>query len=150
LLQPDGKPPIIEPYYDGYGSFGEMDAFAWLAKANLPGEMLDGCDEESIRWLGIALDSESVFRDTRTGKIWSIYSDHSEFVDGDSAFFSGRYNEVCDEWGMSPNQALEAGILVEVPISTIHSVKYPLKFSFDPGAVYESLPASVVCPDQGC
>lgn len=28
-------------------------------------------------------------------------------------------------------------------------IKYPLKFSFDPGAVYEDLPAATDCPLQG-
>lgn len=29
------------------------------------------------------------------------------------------------------------------------NLRYPLKFSFDPKAVYEDLPASKHCPDQG-
>lgn len=35
LLQPDGKPPIAaEGGYLGYGDFGDVDAYEWLADAN--------------------------------------------------------------------------------------------------------------------
>ena len=34
LLQPNGAPPIQEDDYVGYGVFGGVDAFAWLAEMN--------------------------------------------------------------------------------------------------------------------
>lgn len=147
LLQPDGKPPIADDCYSGHGDFGDVDAYAWLAQSNLPAEMLEGLDEDSVRCLGIALEVGEAFRDTRTGEIWSIYDDHRVLVGG--SFFGGRYDEIGDAWGMTPNAAIEAGILVAVPVSTLRPVKYPLKFSFRADAVYENLPASADCPDQG-
>ena len=44
LLQPDGKAPIEETVYDGYGIFGNVDAYAWLAEMNglgIPGLRID-------------------------------------------------------------------------------------------------------------
>ena len=53
LLQPNGKPPIEEPAYDGYGRFGGIDAYAWLAAQNLDVDSDDTDDE--LRGLGIDL-----------------------------------------------------------------------------------------------
>ncbi|WP_413694427.1 hypothetical protein [Psychromonas sp. KJ10-2] len=35
LIQPKNKKPVIEYAYCGYGIFGSVDAFEWLAKKNL-------------------------------------------------------------------------------------------------------------------
>jgi len=51
LLQPDSKPSIAENDYEGYGNFGGVDAYAWLARMNLG---IDGPDDE-IRGAGISL-----------------------------------------------------------------------------------------------
>lgn len=51
LLQPDKQPPIQETAYDGYGMFGGIDAYAWLARMNLN---IDGSDDD-IRGDGISL-----------------------------------------------------------------------------------------------
>ncbi len=79
LLQPDGEPPVEESWYAGYGMFGEVDAYEWLAERNGGGD----------RGVGIDL------------------------------FFREDPDAV------------------------------PLKFSFDPKAVYEDLPASESCEFQG-
>lgn len=34
LLQPNGKKPIKESRYDGYGGFGPYDCFIWLVEMN--------------------------------------------------------------------------------------------------------------------
>ena len=147
LLQPDGRPAIEEPSYDGYGEFGGVDAYVWLARENLPKEILAGADHEDLRDFGIALDGGSVYRDTVSGEIWCVYHDRRALVGG--RYFSGRYSDVSDAWGMSPNDALEAGRLVEIPISDLVPVHRPLKFAFSADAVYEDLPASLNCDRQG-
>jgi len=57
LVQPNGKPPIAENAYNGYGDFGDIDAYAWLAKFNAPNvEHLDLVkDSEVLRHIGIDL-----------------------------------------------------------------------------------------------
>ena len=88
LLQPNGKPPVQENDYQGYGVFGDVDAYAWLAEIN--GLGIPGSDVQVRREAGI------------------------------DAFFS-----------------------------SVDLLKYPLKFSFNKNAVYEDLPASDRCPQQG-
>ena len=88
LLQPNGKLPVEEPDYEGYGVFGDVDAYAWLAEMNDLG--VPGSDVQVRRGVGI------------------------------DAFFS-------------------PGV----------KLKYPLKFSYNKDAVYEDLPASEHCPQQG-
>ena len=51
LLQPNSEPPIEESAYEGYGEFGGIDAYAWLARMNLGS---DG-EDDKIRGLGIDL-----------------------------------------------------------------------------------------------
>lgn len=34
LLQPNGEPPLEQPVYEGYGVFGGVDAYEWLADMN--------------------------------------------------------------------------------------------------------------------
>ena len=36
FLQPGGRPPVREVAYGGYGVFGGVDAYAWLARMNMP------------------------------------------------------------------------------------------------------------------
>jgi hypothetical protein len=90
LLQPNGRPPIEEECYEGYGVFGGQDAYEWLARQNAEalGIDLSGLDFDDVRSVGIEM------------------------------FFD-----------------------MDVPV--------PLKFSFNPKAVYEDLPASESCPNQG-
>ena len=45
LLQPNGLPPIEETSYEGYGVFGEIDAYSWLASMKgLGDDRMDGID----------------------------------------------------------------------------------------------------------
>lgn len=55
LLQPDGKPPLREDSYEGYGVFGGVDAYAWLARQNLPAERTEGKSDDALREEGITL-----------------------------------------------------------------------------------------------
>lgn len=57
LLQPNGKEPIAELAYEGYGLFGGVDAYAWLAKMNIDAEEVKQLDlyedAEELRLMGI-------------------------------------------------------------------------------------------------
>ena len=59
LLQPDGKPSIKEEAYEGYGVFGSVDAFVWLAMHNLSAEHLRQFenDIERVRDHGCAMEN---------------------------------------------------------------------------------------------
>ena len=87
LLQPNGADAIEEASYEGYGVFGGVDAYAWLAVANGVASETDTEDEQRTKGIELAFSGED-------------------------------YN-------------------------------YPLKFSFNKSAVYEDLPASADCPNQG-
>lgn len=99
LLQPNGKPPIRQDVYLGYGIFGGVDAFDWLADINIPRELLDKAEKTGIekRVVGIYLDSH-YYIDTRTGKKYSY--ELSEIMDGVLPFPSehgGKGNYDWDE-----------------------------------------------------
>ncbi len=90
LLQPDRQDSSGGPY-NGYGVFGGVDAYAWLAKMNL-----DECAE-----LDLYSDGEQL----RSKGIELAFSDQK--------------------------------------------IKFPIKVSYDPNAIYEDLPASENCDEQG-
>ena len=60
LLQPYGRSPIKEEAYEGYGVFGDIDAFVWLAMHNLPDDHLRqfADDIDRIRDIGCELDND--------------------------------------------------------------------------------------------
>jgi hypothetical protein len=149
LLQPNGLPPIVEECYEGYGEFGGVDAYVWLAKANAPHWRIDlsGMDEEEIRRVGISLDVGTVMIDTEKKQIWSIFSDARAIVGG--SFFAGNYGEVIPELGDTANNLASSGRFKSVYVKDIVDLAYPLKFSFDPKAVYEEHEASANCEHQG-
>ncbi|WP_166256017.1 hypothetical protein [Marinobacter salicampi] len=149
LLQPGGKPPIEEQVYDGYGVFGGVNAMNWLAEANAEalGYDTSKLSEQETFLLGVSLDCGHVCEDTQTGEFWHIFSDARSLVPGH--FVAKRFDEVIPELGDSANNLMESGRLVHRDIADVVGVPYPLKFSFDKNAVYEDLPASERCPDQG-
>ena len=55
LLQPGGEAPLREDSYEGYGVFGGTDAYAWLARRNLPTEQTEGRSDDDLRDDGIDL-----------------------------------------------------------------------------------------------
>jgi hypothetical protein len=149
LLQPEGKPHIVETAYDGYGDFGGVNVHTWLAEANAKalGYDTSKLSEQDVFLLGVSLDCGHVCEDTQTGEFWHIFSDARTLIPGH--FAALRYDEVIPELGDSANNLLESGRLVSRDISDVVEVPYPLKFSFDKNAVYEDLPASESCPFQG-
>ena len=147
LLQPGGEPPIAEPSYDGYGHFGSVDAFEWLARYNLPEDRLRALtEEEDLRMAGIMLDSDrSHFLDTVTRLKVAIFHDAS-LVDPTIRFLNVNYAQPLPDFGnKSANEHIESGRFKPMAFE----VAFPLKFSFNPKAVYEDLPASKSDPAQG-
>jgi len=66
MLQPGGKPPIEEKGYEGYGVFGGVDAYEWLARKNLPKDevkRLKALGGEELRHRGISLECDERLRE---------------------------------------------------------------------------------------
>ncbi len=149
LLQPNGQSPIKEDCYEGHGVFSGQDAFEWLTKTNADALDIDlsKLDSDAMRGLGISMDVGHVCVDTECRVIWSVFQDARQLVGG--KYFAGNYAEVIPELGGSANDLMKSGRLQSVDIKDIINPPYPLKFSFNPKAVYEDLPASDICPDQG-
>lgn len=145
LLQPNGKPPIAEDAYEGYGDFGGKDAYEWLAEQH----GLTG------REAGIALQYLTVLRHKETDTVYycalhataELLKDFGVQARQIKQF--GRYDEliVLNDIEASINDHRAAGRLAEESMQ--HLLKYPLKFSFDKDARYEDLPASESCEHQG-
>lgn len=146
LLQPGDLPAIEEPCYQGYGEFGGVDAHVWLARMNVPAAK--DMDHESQRLMGIAIEFGGVLKDVESGDFWHIINDCRCLVPG--RFFAGRYDDpIPDLGGASANDLVADKRLVKHNICDLMAIRYPLKFSFNSSADYESLPAAVECPDQG-
>jgi hypothetical protein len=145
LLQPSGLPPIVEEGYKGYGDFGCVDAFVWLAKANLSESVLASLSVEEIRTNGIALDCANASYEYSDGKQYLIQHDYRALFP-DAVFLNVHFDKPVGAFGgKTANEAIDDGTLKK-----IHSdVRYPLKFSFNPDAVYKDLPASESCEYQG-
>lgn len=149
LLQPNGQEPIFEPAYDGYGVFGEVDAYSWLGKMNLPADVASTLSEDELRDYGIDLDCGKLCRDTVTGEIWKIFH-RNKVVSAPIKYFQGSYMTPIPEYdGKCANDLLEEKRFEYVSVSSMVPINFPLKFSFNPDAVYEDLPASENCPHQG-
>lgn len=149
LLQPDGQEPIFEPTYEGYGKFGGVDAYGWVARANTPADSLIGMDEDQVRTLGLLMTDGTVMLDTQTGALWSIREHVPEGLGVPVNNFPHSWMTPIPELGMSPNELRESGRFVSIRLRDHLEIKYPLKFSFDKNAVYEDLPAAKNCPHQG-
>lgn len=151
LLQPNGQNPIEETFYEGFGEFGGVDAYEWLAINNLPKNYLEKAkklmQENSnyeLRDIGIYLDSK-YFIDTRDNKKYC----YNPFT---AALFNLHVfaNYECDINGSTPNKLREEKIWIAHEVSElIGGIKYPLKFSFNKNAIYEDLKPSKDCPNQG-
>jgi len=144
LVQPKGK-NIEETEYEGYGEFGGIDAYEWLAEHNISKEILARAKELKIetRLLGIYLDYK-YYIDTRNGKKYSyvftnLFEDLNDF---------GNYGEKVD--GVVVNELIKTSVWVEMPISDyLGEVTVPLKFSYNKFADYNLLGASETADNQG-
>jgi len=150
LLQPGGQEPICEPAYDGFGVFGGVDAYVWLAKANLPADLEERIgDDQALRALGFTMADGTVCRDTQTGEIWSIRYSLPEELGIFFKNFPHSWMTVIPEIGLSPSELCENGRFERVKLRELLEIKFPLKFSFDKDAVYEDVSPAKNCPHQG-
>lgn len=149
LLQPGGKEPICEPAYAGYGKFGGVDAYEWVARMNVPMDALTCLDHDQVRTIGLLMTDGTVLRDTQTGELWSIQRYVPAEVDVKVNNFPHSWMTVIPELGMTPSELRESGRFVSVRLRDHMDIQFPLKFSFDKNAVYEDLPAAKNCPHQG-
>lgn len=140
LLQPNGQPPIKESSYDGYGRFGNVDAYNWLAKVNF--------GTENMLHVAINADCGGYHEDDDHVYLCSMHLTEKDFraaVQTDKKVVSFEtYGSVLPN-GKTPNECIQNGLWRVARIK----LTYPLKFSFNPDAVYEDLPASQSCEYQG-
>lgn len=170
LLRPHGQPPIEEPEYEGYGVFGGVDTFVWLTIHNVTDEQLKSIIsgisplrmpmeelreallynqkpdfiklgkweemEEAVRTYSIYKFGEDQLHDPNTGEQVIQRQNGIPF----------NWNDPIPKYGnKSLNQLCEENFFVRKDVLP----EYPLKFSFNKDAVYEELPASDTCPEQG-
>lgn len=149
LLQPHNRAPITESAYDGYGDFGGVNVFFWLARMNAKqyGVSIKGYDDEQLASLGQAISYCTVCRDVHSGDIWHVWADYRNLVPG--KYFKGNWGAIIPEFGQSANQLIESGRWVEIELNQINPPKYPIKLSHNREAVYADLPESESCPYQG-
>lgn len=148
MLQPNGE-HICEPFYEGYGVFGGVDCYQWVAENNPDNLKVDikTLNDEEKRLAGIGLCLGSIYIDVRNEELWSIFHDERFIVE--TKHHKGTYDDFNDDLGGTPNDLIAKGILKEIPIKSLSPLKHPLKFSFDKNASYWDLPGSEECPHQG-
>lgn len=149
MLQPNGRPPLVETHYEGYGEFGGMSAYLWLYENNkeclgIQDTSLD--DEEKIS-IGISMDCGWVCVNAKTKAVWHVFHDARKLLDGE--FFDGGFDVVIPAFNSSMNELVRVGEFLRVEIGELLGIKYPLKFSYNREAVYEELPPSKLCEYQG-
>lgn len=160
LLQPGGKEPIMERSYSGYGRFGGIDAYEWLAVSNLTkeqisevtGKSFDDVSPNDLREIGIQLESGSYLEDPITELKFTVFHESGllNLIDKSFKHFDGNYSTPIPLFGnKSANELRDSGRVVSRKYSELGLVKHPLKFSFDSNAKYEDLPASKIDPSQG-
>jgi|AntRauTorckE5430_2_1112549.scaffolds.fasta_scaffold33967_1 hypothetical protein len=140
LLQPNGKKPIAEHQYDGYGVFNTTDAHEWLAQENY------GIED---RLLGTFLEWGSFFEDSQSYYACGMHTtlEHLELLVNDKnkrIVIFDTYESVIRD-GMTVNDMIERKLIANREVSC----KYPLKFSFTPNTIYEEVEAAKPCPHQG-
>lgn len=155
LLQPNGKLPIKETFYNGYGDFGGIDAYEWLVENNLSIELIQKINEinkdgkyldSELRLAGVYLNG-SFLLDTITSKEYSYNNFMAKIFDMNTFI---DYESIIPEYNLSINQLISQETFIKKPFSDkIGGIEYPLKFSFNKDAIYEQLEAAKDCPKQG-
>lgn len=151
LIQPGGRPAIREPNYEGYGVFGGVDAYVWLARENLPAEKLapfpDDADLSTITVRGIGITLAFGYKvHVPTGTKFVTRNPGALVIDPEIVNLPVMWDEPVDIFGgRSLNDLALAGEIEERSFP----IAFPLKFSQDEHAVYEDLRPSNDCPEQG-
>lgn len=151
LLQPEGREPITEPSYEGYGEFGGIDVYDWLARQNIAADQLVGIDHDTMRGIGITLAMGSYYRHAETGDLITIFNEIHPVVQAKYGLsvrnLHVRYDEPIAEFGgRNANEMVADGSLVSIDLPR---PDITIKLSHDANAVYENLPESQNCPEQG-
>jgi len=144
MIRPDKAEPRCEENYSGNGHFDGVDAFLWLGIKNVPASYKRFMSEPDLIAAGMSLECGVVYREVKTGKIWSLGTPDLPYLD--VKIVERDFSEPCPELGnKSMEELVKVGEFDCVAVSSIYDVRYPLKFSFDANAVYEDLPASTIC-----
>lgn len=139
MLVPNGI-PYEESAYEGYGSFGGKDSYELVCDINMPEYIHKNV--EFRRAMGCALDMGDFCYDQATDKYYSFH--YHELFDWVLPF-EGNFGTIQPEYGKTPNDLVDEGIWIKVPIrdKILGDKEYlPLKFSFNKDAVYKDLPGS--------
>lgn len=128
---------ITEEYYDGYGHFCGYDAFDLLALWNR-----DHVGEKNIR-----VPKKEQFK--RSEFDYELAMDRYEgYCERIRDFISGMSPEdMQKKWGK--DYLREIGIDIGCYSEENANLKYPLKITYNPDAVYEACPPSLSDPEQG-
>jgi len=168
LINPKHHPtcpasPIREDAYEGYGVFGSTDVFMWLAKANIPADYLVDAKglplgDEDLRQAGVFIDGAEFYVDQKGNKWVCALHFPLPLVNRFKDLHTfGNYDEQLPSLdNLTPNLLNEKKLWTRVPgikifgVKQVHgSLPFPLKFSFNKDADYDSLPPSETCPAQG-
>lgn len=151
LLQPGGLPPISEDAYEGYGDFGGVDAYLWLARANRhmikrSAADIAAFDDDTMRTIGVTLDCGGYYVDSVDGSKHAIFHVGATLIDPSIRHHGVTYDKpIAHFGGRTGNELVADGRLVK----TSFECDVALKFSHDPHAVHEDLAPSASCPYQG-
>lgn len=149
LLQPNGKEPLVEDYYEGYGDFGGIDAYVWIAENNLQKALLEKYkdDEDKLREFGLALEMGTYYEDINNGRKFGFH--YTDLVD-EIEHFGGTFDYVIPEYGKSANELIKEGTFVKKSLREfICDYNHPLKLSYNKDAKYEDFEGSTHCEYQG-
>ena len=141
---------ILEPCYDGYGHFGGFDIYDLVTDWNrgrIPEEVLRKPDRS--RW-GNTRDDEAWY-DSRvkeyTDTLDAVRLLNAGATDAEMQAYAGNHPLCCygsvEEWKRS------IGIKVSCYDDQNAALKYPIKITHDPDAVYEQCGPSDGDPNQG-
>ena len=132
LVQPHGG-NIKESSYAGFGIFGGVDAYLWLAVMNLSVSENDHTPDD-LRGFGIHLEfGFDVYQDCDG----NIYTSKDLLKLGKIVFGKTCYD--CSEFAD----------VTELTKKSLPELTYPLKFSARENAVYSELKSAVRCQNQG-
>tara|TARA_R110001583_G_scaffold52147_7_gene162204 strand:- start:1338 stop:1943 length:606 start_codon:yes stop_codon:yes gene_type:complete len=164
LLQPDGEKPVEEANYEGYGVFGGVDVYEWLARQNIS-DIPEDADIEEVRLMGIYLDSLELFA---KGNVVAFMKKPDFFVDLIKRKFTEKYNDqaytfvLVDDYsspiveldGLNLNELDNASRKQNADVKLIDIKEFihitrPIKLSFDKNANYAMHRESQSCEYQG-
>ena len=158
MLQPGDEPALAEDDYRGDGIFDGENAYVWLARRHMSAEDLAEVEKQAeghpdhidtmLHQIGVSIELGQYYEHRDTGVKYAIFHPLHRATGVEATLLDCNFITKRPEFGgLNANEAMEQGILVS---HKVPKPRYPLKFSFDPNAVYEELPASKTCPWQGC